>query len=38
MFPVGYFAAAYFDEAYFSPDGASVVFAYGGLLLLLGVE
>lgn len=38
MFPANYFAPYYFDEAYFSAVGATVTFADGGLLLLLGVE
>ena len=38
MFPAGFFAPFYFDEAYFSAVGATPVIGSGGTMLLLGVE
>lgn len=38
MFPADYFAASYFGEDFYSAHGVVETFAYGGLLLMLGVE
>lgn len=37
MFPNGYFAVRYFDEAYFSPHGPTIVATVGGSMSMLGV-